>query len=384
MKKQDMTKYDKILAKAKMQLMMLKDTVFYTTILFSLKHNWSDEIPTAAVDGRSLIINPDWFENLADKARIGLLVHELLHVALNHITRKGTKDHKIWNMAGDYIINNMITKQGYQLPSGALVDSQYKDMNTEQVYKLIFKESKVNPGSVPDNIPGIGQDIQCPKTKKERDKIEQDVADIVLQAAIQSENSGQNYGNVPGEVLIQLDRIINPKLPWNVIFQNYMQNFAKDDYSWHKPNKRFQPDHYLPTAHSETVCNIAAAVDCSGSVSDKEFNHFINEIATIQETLKPDKITVIDFDTKIHKIQDITEGSDIFTELKFTGRGGTSVKEIFAWAKDNNPEVLIVFTDGDFYQPGKEAFPECPIIWLIHGKYKFEPIVGEVIQYEID
>jgi len=372
----------KMLDRAKIQLMMLPETMFYTTILFSLRSIWDDQIPTAGVDGSALWINPAFFQKQTEKSRIGLLVHEVLHVALNHITRRGTRDHLLFNMAGDYVINNMLDHKGYELPHGALIDHKYDGMNTEQVYKILLEEAEKNPKKY-IVIPGIGGDVMYPKTAAENSAVEQGIADIVMRAAVQAKSANNGAGAIPGEILIEIDRLTNPKLPWNIIFQNYMQSFAKDEYSWRRPNKRFMPDYYLPTAFGESLCNIVAAVDCSGSVSDTDFSHFISELDTIQEIMHPEKITVIDFDTKIGMVQEISENAPI-QDLKFHGRGGTEIQPVLAWAKENTPAIMIVFTDGEFFHnPTKEEDPEVPVIWLVHNNPSFTCQFGEVIHYEL-
>jgi len=47
------------------------------------------------------------------------------------------------------------------------------------------------------------------------------------------------------------------------------------------------------------------------------------------------------------------------------GRGGTNLRPIFDWAKTRETEarVLIVVTDGEFADPGREA-AKLPTIWL--------------------
>ena len=71
---------DKILSKAKLGLMdknMIPNgnPIFYSSILFSLKTIWTDDIPTAAVDGKNLYINEAWFCALKFLEQIGLLAH---------------------------------------------------------------------------------------------------------------------------------------------------------------------------------------------------------------------------------------------------------------------------------------------------------------------
>ena len=378
---------DKMLERAKIHLMLKPGSVFYSTILFSLKQSWSSNLPTAGTDGTNLMINKKWFMGLTDAERIGLLAHEVMHVALSHMTRRGKRDPQIWNYAGDFIINNELKRHGYTLPKTDCIDSQYKDMNTEQVYEKLYLDHPPNSGGsgIGDIlISGIGQDILYPKNPQEVQVTEQKVADIVMQAAIQAKSSNDKPGSIPGEVEIQLESILNPKLPWNVILQNYLTRFTKDDYTWQRPNRRYLPEHYLPTAHTESICNIAVAVDSSGSVLQSEFNYFIREIASIRENLKPDKITLVDFDTRIRSIQEINESTNILKDLKFKGGGGTDVHDLLKWAKKNNPDVMLIFTDGEFSMPGSSCYPTCPVIWLIHDGREFTSPFGEIINYDIN
>ena len=374
------------LEKAKIQLMMMPNTVFITTILFSLVQEWKDDIETAQTNGTFLYINPKWFLSLDEKERVGLLAHEVNHVAFSHMTRRGPRDPGIWNGAGDQVINLELTGAGYTIPKGGLCDRQYQNMNTELVYDKLFEEAEQNPGGMfganGSGVPG-GQDISYPEDSKTLEATKKAIADTVLRAVVQSQAANEDPGTIAGEINIQLQSVINPKLPWNVILQNHMQSILKDDFSWRRPNKRFMPDYYLPTAFSEAICNIAVAVDSSGSVMPDEFSFFIVEIATIQELMKPELITLIDFDTKIRSIQEITEGTDCFRDLKFTGGGGTDVLDMLKWAKKNKPDVLLVFTDGEFHMPNKKHYPSCPTIWLIHDDPRWKSDFGEVVHYDI-
>jgi hypothetical protein len=53
------------------------------------------------------------------------------------------------------------------------------------------------------------------------------------------------------------------------------------------------------------------------------------------------------------------------------------------WATENHPEVMVIFTDGDFSHPPDDEYPSCPIVWLIHNNPDFTIDYGEVIHYDI-
>jgi predicted metal-dependent peptidase len=385
------------LEKTKLALMMRKDTMFYTTIMFSLIYKWTDDVSTAATDGRHMLFNPKFFDLLTQKHRMGVFVHEVLHVALNHITRGIKHDHVLSNQAADYVCNLIVIDAGFELPPNCLYDRKFEDMSYEQVYKILKKEQKDNPNQNPntpctggtggkgtpsDPIPGIGSDILPPMTEAEATEIEAEVAAMVLKATVQMQQAG-SYGSIPGAILVELDKTLNPKLPWETIFQDYMNQFAKDDYSWRRPNKKYLPDLIMPSAYSEAICNIVFAVDTSGSVSDNEFGLFAQEIEVVQQALGPELITIIDFDTKIHEVHEVTQSVDVLNDIEFHGRGGTDVKEVLEWACENNPEVIVIFTDGDFRQPSADLYPDCPVLWLIHNNPDFTAECSEVIHYEL-
>jgi predicted metal-dependent peptidase len=370
----------------KITMMMKEDTVFYTTILFNLTQELTTELPTAAVDGKRLWINPVFFNSLTPEQRIGLIAHEVLHVALDHMHRCGYRNHELWNVAGDYVINAALKKAKYGLPPGGLYDSKYEGMATEQVYTILEKKSKEEQQNLIGKMKsGMGGDVKYPKDAAPGQEVTQEeVTEIILQASTMSKMMGDKAGSTPNEIDVHLQRTINPPLPWNVILQNYMTEFQKDDYTMRRPNRRFMPAHYLPTAHSEAICNIAVAVDISSSVSDPQFNAMITRVDDIMQMMGPKKITVISFNTEIQDIQELTEGQNAFKHLKFKGRGGTSIKEVLKWVDENKPTVTIVFTDGEFNQ-NYPAPKGSPMIWLIHENPKWQSqLGGRVIHHEIN
>lgn len=364
---------NKELDKLKISLMMDPTTLFYTSILFSLKFEWKKEIETAGTDGISLFINPDWFKTLTTAERTGLLLHEVMHVALNHMIRLGDRDPALFNQAGDYVINNILLDAGYTLPTPHLENSQYKKYNTEQLYTILYedKQKQNEPNS-------IGNDIIY-STKENKNTIKTALANTLLRAKAQADIT--KAGNIPNEVLLQIEDLVNPKLPWNIILQQYMHSKTKDDYSWHRPNRRFFPLLYLPQPYSESMDHICFAVDASASVTDNQFKQFISEIHSIQEILLPNRITIIDFDTKIHTVRELHSATDL-CKIKFHGRGGTDISPITEWARQNKPDIFVIFTDGDFDTP-KNPKLNCDTVWVIHNNKRFKYPEGKIIHYTI-
>ena len=355
------------LDKAKITLMARKNSTFIATILFSLKFSWNDKITTARTNGEYLEINPHFFMQCSESVRVSLLAHEPWHVAFSHMLRaKKFPNKKKYNMAADHVINLMLQKQGFVIPDEWLKSPEFEGKSAEEIYPLI-PDSEVPPD--------YSEDIDY---NFDAEGIPQKIKSTVVKAALQAEANGDNIGDIPGEIKRLLDKLINPVLPWNVILQNYLSSYSKEDYSFRKPNKRFLPDFYLPSLYSDSVGHIACAVDASGSVTQTQFNEMISEMTGIKEMLNPLEMTILGFDTRVKNVHVKSIDEDL-SDIEFTGGGGTLIKPVFNYFDEHHPEVLIIFTDGYFKPHNK--IPEYDVIWVIIDNPKFKCKFGQIIHY---
>ncbi len=361
-------KVEDYLRHAKIELMT--KSVFLSTVCLSLKHKFSDSLPTAGTDGISIIYNPKFFEELTAPERAGLLAHEVWHVAFNHFARVNGRDKRTWNLAGDYVINYMLTETGYSLPKGGLYDERFKDMSTEEVYDIIKDEDENDQGRG-DFLEDL---LDSPDGIKEADIFDK-VTDIIIQAQIQSKAAGKEHGEIPGEIARAIDELINPKLPWNQLLTRFLTNMIKDDYTWTKPNRRFFPQHYLPSQHSPTIGDIVVAIDTSGSVTDEDLLEMLSEIQDIRNVYKPDSLKIIDCDWEIHNVFDVDKHDNIL-DLKFTGGGGTSFDPVIKYCDAHQPQLLIYFTD--LYAEELNEETSYPIMWICNSDHEPAPY-GETV-----
>lgn len=397
----DNSKLQNLMDRAKIGLMNKPDSAFYTTIAFSLKFRWNDNIPTARTDGIYMEWNPAFFESLTPDERIGVMVHEASHVAFDHMGRLNigkTRCPDLYNKAADHVINLMIEARGFKLPSWALHDQRFVNMSTEQVYEIL--EAEANNGKpqpqnkMPDisfapfdgegagdgqkgdgaggNNPGQGSGGMTPE---QRDK---HIQGMIVRAVMASKMAGDKPGSIPGEVELFLDQLLNPKLPWQTLLRRFFTEFSKNDHSWKKPNRRFFPQFHLPSLYSINLQDMTFYVDISGSVEDFQFKLFVSEIAGVLKMLKPKKITIVQFDTKIQHEDTVTNLQEL-SKVKFHGRGGTHIECILKHMEDNKNSVSLVFTDGHFYWP-RERF-KGKILWLINDNEGWPPKFGQAIYF---
>ena len=116
---------------------------FYSFVISKMKLNITTKIPTAGAgfynNTYNLLVNPEFFATLPMEQRIGVLIHECQHVILQHIFRKGERDHKLFNIAADIAINQHIEN----IPEGGMFPETFEfpeDLTAEHYYTLLKKE----------------------------------------------------------------------------------------------------------------------------------------------------------------------------------------------------------------------------------------------------
>lgn len=369
--------HQKALDKVKIKLMEREDSLFYTSVFFSLNHIWDDTIPTACTDGKSVRFNIDYFMKWDVDHQLGLVLHETEHVVLKHMVRLGNRDFKKWNYAADHVIDTGLTDRGFKVPD-SLFDPFYRGMSTEQVYNLLPDPPEGFQCDIV--LPGDGDSPGNEKGSGAATVLEEQINDILIRAAMHVQMSGKDPGLIPGEVRIYLDQLLNPKLPWQLLLKRFCNQVVKRDYSFKKPNRRYFPDMLLPGRSGEGMSHIAAIVDMSGSVTDRESQHFASEAFAIFKNLRPEVLNLVQFDTQIKSVSPIRFASDM-SKVTYHGRGGTRIAPVIEWIAENKPAVAVIFTDGEFHINSPD--PKVPIIWVIHGRHNFAPPYGKVIRYEI-
>jgi len=369
---------DKALSKTKISLLRYPDSAFFATLVFNLKHEFSEAIPTACTNGKTIRYNPDFFMKLDRKERLGLILHEIMHVAMLHMVRLKSHDPVRWNVATDLWINPQLLDRGFTLPKGALVDRQYDGLSSEEIYD---KLPDPDPEEVETHFElgdGGGSDAL---TEEQTEELEAEIQDILVQAQIQSRMAGDKAGTIPGEIELYIDQLLKPKLPTATLLRRYLNSFNKDDYSWKRPNRRFMPDHYLPSLHSEALGHIAVAVDASASVSDDEFHRFVSEVGGILRQMRPKRISLVTFDSQVRSVDEVHNLREL-VQVSFTGRGGTSIEPVLEWVEAHTPQVTLVFTDGYFHYPPNHRTRQA-LIWLVHSNPRFKAPHGKTFHYQL-
>lgn len=365
--------------KAKFEMMRVdKGTTFFTALLAGLKYIYDDSVPYAATDGIHMWLNPDFINQLPQEEIIGLLMHEVGHVIYEHpiICSEGKLDQPTHNIAGDHYINLWLLAKGFTLPHfpPAYADKKYLGWSTMQIYLDLIK----NKNKAPQNCM---LDVKpAPKGMSEQEhrlKITNNILKAVMQAEI-----AKDYGSIPGEVMQTVEKIRSPELDWTVVLANYMEDYARDDYSWSRPNKRYMPEFYLPTMRSIHMGQLTVGMDVSGSTTGRVLGIQFAEVKYLFETLQPKQMHLMTFDTKVHLNEYYHPGDDL-DEVELKGGGGTNVRPLLKSIAEEQPLLSLIFTDGYFSMPDIDDITS-DIIWIVTGNSSFNPPKGVVIHFNGD
>ena len=87
-----------------------------------------------ATDGRRIVYNPQFVRQLKPAELEGVVAHEVMHCALAHHCRRGSRNPQIWNQAADYAINPLLLSAGIALPAGVLVNPEFANLSAEEIY----------------------------------------------------------------------------------------------------------------------------------------------------------------------------------------------------------------------------------------------------------
>lgn len=378
----------------------------FTHLLYSMLNptgnelaaTFTDEVPIAATDGSNLILNPDAFFKLPLAQRVFVSAHEILHCVFNHcglmrqftVTGKvkfkdGSElpyDQMLMNMAMDYVINDILieSKVGEFVPGGCHDTSIGKSTDSFlDVYKKIYKMDKSGKGAGGKSFdillpPGAAQGKDPAQAQQDRSQTEWDTA---VAAAVAS-------AKAQGKLPVALERLFKEVLEPTVSWQEYIRAFfarkvGSGGYDWRKPDRRLiQRDIIAPSRAGNGCGDVVVAIDTSGSIGQRELDHFFGELRGILEDVRPNKVHLVWCDAKVHHVDELDSATDL-GGLKPHGGGGTAFEPVFSWISDNNvrPDALVYLTDGMGSFP--KDVPQYPVIWgsiYPQSKYPFGDVVN--------
>jgi predicted metal-dependent peptidase len=386
------------LSKTAKALMLLEP--YYGFFLIMLNKTWRQDLPTAGVSKNGinyqLAINEEFWTSLSEEHQLGLLKHELLHIAFGHLTSFGSfSDKKLANVAMDMEINQYIDTDW--LPKGGIMIEDYEDLNLDRkagcryYYKKLqeLQQEKDKNGTCSNEpmdklLDDIANgDVPDHSTWEEFDDLseaEKKLIDKQIQKVLSDakEQTIKKRGNIPGEIegVITIEEIVAPKFDW----RGYMRRFTGISTKVftkkirRKENRKFPES---PGLKLKMKQHMLLSIDTSASVNDNELIEFMNEIHHIYKAGVD--VTIIQCDTSIKSIEPY-KGKP---EITILGRGGTEFDPVLEYYNENQKRYtsLVYFTDGECYASVK---PKEHVLWVLSERSNMnDELPGKVIKLEL-
>lgn len=329
----------------------------------------SYKVPTAATDGRRILYNPDFVNGLTKEESLGLLVHEVLHIAHKHAIRRKHRDPYIFNVACDYVINLEIVKNNLKLPDGGFLDKRFENMSAEKVYDILIKEGFKAPESFTCDV------IFVDGSGEEAEKIDQEISKALVSAANVAKMSSKELSSSEKRLV---DTAVRGKISWEAYLSSFLTKISNTDYSWRTPNRRyFGQNFYIPSLRNEVLGDVLFAVDSSGSINEEVLSKVVANLNNFNAQYKT-TFEVVCCDTEVQNVQRFEPGDPIKIDIK--GGGGTRFSPVMDYVGKmiEKPVVMIYFTDGYCDDFGED--PEIPVLWMLDNEHvTFKPPFGEVV-----
>lgn len=356
---------------------------FYADIIRSLTKVMTDSVPTAGVIAREdtlrMYWNPLFLAAYPSEMVKGILMHEALHLALEHTTTRRYEPHMAWNWATDLAINSNLSKDQCPpcgLKPGRALKAPPDLESASEEYKRLFLKMSTLIESLPSHLSseeyfGIlmdNQDFQDMMgmngeglgsmddhggwdelSDEDREYISSKVRQVVKEAQERAD-SNNRWGSVSAELREEIRKRVHGEIDWRAVLKQFVGNTTRSNRtsSVLRANRKYPGIH---AGHSRDYTpSIGIFLDQSGSVSDEALELFFGELYSLSTRAE---FTVYNFDTKvdIESKQVWRRGNN--PKLVRTRCGGTDFTCIDEYLKESREkfEAVIVLTDGGASRP---------------------------------
>lgn len=391
---------------------------FYGLLLMHMIYAVSEEIETACTDGVRITFGIDFLDSLSDSELDFVMMHEILHVVLQHCFRGDVEDPEAYNIAADIVVNsNIMLENG--LKASSITLSKYgiamhvapdgkegHEYTAEQVYAMLPKNlNKKGNNKSPGSAVGRAkkeiskeqhQPVQVWDDHSRWGKYEEDdtLRDVWVKRfedaaeAIKIRDPSNARGLLPAFAERILKELKKTQTDWRTILNDFIQEEVVD-YSFTPPDRRFDDSpFFLPdfNGKEDRVEDILFMIDTSGSMSDDMIAAAYSEVkGAIDQFNGKLKGWLGFFDAAIIKPQPFSDENE-FKTIKPAGGGGTDFQIIFEYVfhhmSDKLPASIIILSDGDAPFPLEKLAGGIPVLWLLNNE-EVNPPWGKVARITV-
>jgi predicted metal-dependent peptidase len=329
--------------------------------------------------------NEAWFEDLSDAQAVGALLHELLHLLLLHVLRRGERDPLLWAVCCDMAVNDQlpiemllpnavttekIEKEIHQkLERGRSAERYYAELIAllDDRFSLVQRESTVSlrlsNGSLLEADAQAGEDVS---------QVNEQALTSKLRELIDEARPG---GEVPQALTRELDTVYEQaQIDWKTMFKRFLTGRGRMQTraTYKRESRRY--DNY-PGSKRSVGLRVLIALDESGSISNDQLQTFFNELMALNRITNA-QILVTEFDTECSKPMSAEEYRHAKAREK---NGGTDFKPVFALADSLKVSLVVIFTDGEGSAPSEVS---QRVLWVLTKGGKQPANYGYSVTFE--
>ena len=357
------------------RMSILSRNGFFGLLLMHMKFALDNTIQTAATDGERIYFDPKFLDSISDPELIFILMHEIMHVALRHTFRTGSRDSFAFNIACDIVVNSNILQASGMDPASITLAKYGESMHmtpngdegfnytAEEVYEML-SDRESSRGFCDDHS----------RWGSARDEAMEAVWAVRIRDAYEASMAGgPGRGTLPAGVERALKELMHPGTDWRVLLNDFIHEEVTD-YSFMPPDHRYTDSpFYLPDFNdTETfVKDILFMIDTSASMSEDEITQAYSEIkGAIDQFGGRLEGWLGFFDAAVVPPEPFADESE-FMIIRPEGGGGTSFEVIFDYVRsemeDREIASIIIMTDGYAPFPEESAAMGIPVMWMINN-----------------
>ncbi len=374
---------------------------FFANLAMFAEFDLSEDLDWAQTDGKRIGIAAQLVDDYSERELHGLLLHQVLHLALSHGVRGMSKNHELWNVAADIVVNNIIHEAfGWPAAPATAWNFNFTGSSADKVYAILLRESEKREDCCTSGEPNVCETASPSDDHDSADDIDDTdmnssksaiathspgresakkyksaydlVAGISPDEAIATEEYWRHSlisverSHQAGDISASLTRewtiAAHPQLNWRTILWRFVSP-TRDDYS-EFDNRFVHQGVYLEVLQCESIV-VDVVIDTSGSVSQTLLSAFLTELVSIKAHFPHVLIKLFYCDSQLSGPFDLLVAQENIPVP--IGGGGTNFDPYFSELRNADlvrmPVGVVYFTDGFATFP--DAIPAIDVLWVI-------------------